>query len=69
LAGRLPFRLPEGRDLEAPAEKSHRDGSLLTKVQIDRGLCDNCLQCPAALPRRALWPTGPGITAEEAYGA
>jgi pyruvate formate lyase activating enzyme len=67
LRGRLPFRLPEGRDLEAPAGKEPPDGSLLTKVQIDRGLCDNCLQCTAVCLGRALWPTGREITAEEAY--
>jgi pyruvate formate lyase activating enzyme len=58
---------PKGAISKRPPEKSLRDGSLLTKVQIDRGLSDNSLQCTAVCLGRALWPTGREITAEEAY--
>ena len=58
---------PKGAITKLPPEKSLRDGSMLTKVRIDRGACDNCLKCAEVCLGRALRPSGREISAEEAY--
>jgi len=58
---------PKGAISVLPPEKSLRDDSVITKVKVDRALCDNCLKCAEVCLGKALKPTGRSITAEEAF--
>ena len=58
---------PKGAVSKLRPEKSLRDGSMITKVQIDRSVCDNCLKCAEACLGRALRASGREISTEEAY--
>ena len=58
---------PKGAIAKLPAEKSLKDGSMITKVKIDRSLCDNCLKCADVCLGRALKASGREISVEEAY--
>ena len=58
---------PQGALKKLPAEKSLRDDSMITKVAVNRTLCDNCLLCAEACLGRAFRPSGREISVEEAY--
>ena len=58
---------PKGAVTKLPPEKSLRDDSMITKVTVDRSLCDNCLACAKACIGHVLKPSGREISAEEAY--
>ncbi|NLL51718.1 MAG: glycyl-radical enzyme activating protein [Peptococcaceae bacterium] len=58
---------PQGAISKAEPEKSATDGSLLTKIKIDRSKCRNCLICTQTCPAQALKPSGYEATVEEVF--
>ena len=58
---------PTGAITRLSPEKSLRDGSMISKIAVDRTLCDNCLACAKVCIGRALKPSGREISVEEAF--
>lgn len=57
---------PRGALSKLPPEKSLKDDSMITKVAVDRSLCDNCLACVDVCIGRALRSSGREISVEDA---
>jgi len=57
---------PAGALYTKEPEKSLADDSMITKVEIDRLKCTDCLSCAQVCPSRALVPSGYEISVEDA---
>jgi pyruvate formate lyase activating enzyme len=58
---------PSGALKVKEPEKSLADDSMISKIEIDRALCQGCLKCAAACTARALTASGYEITVDEAF--
>ncbi|WP_193708227.1 glycyl-radical enzyme activating protein [Alkalibaculum sporogenes] len=58
---------PNSALYEREPEKSLIDNSTITKINIDRSKCDNCLACTKVCPANALVPSGYDISLEDVF--